>query len=411
MAAASSIIQRQPYTSFVPKVNLKDPLSQIIEKVGRIADSLIFPNQTHLSKLSVLETKVEEASQLLKRCAVLFKRRKSCPENLLDEVVRVNLSLELLQEKKSPFRANPNFKKMLVSASKICGYLALSIKNFSNFHRNNLKFEAFQEFSLPPFAKTFYQKTIDGIEVVNRKEVKDHPNVVFVKAKDGFQYVEKHSKFDEKNGPSTEPAILCATSSCESIVQTAGVVSIEGGVVTYVLPKYSKDLFKTVIANRLTKASLLKYGSDILGGLKFLHERDVAHLDTKLENAFVTNEGRVVLGDVELTEAFGLLAHAGTRFAVAPEGVSGPVSDKRDMWAFGVLLFQALARDGFDQNVHDTFSKKDVKRRCRRLDPDGFWQKIMKDCLKTNPKNRPTAAALFEKVQEKMRISRSQGSK
>lgn len=402
MAALACVAQRRSSPVIVDRDVLSASLSQILEKVGRITQSLIFPNVRPYEDLSNLQSNLKVAGTLLERCLPIFTQGEMCSEALLDEVVSCNLSLELLQGEETAFKEREDFSKMLAGVSKICSYLALTMQNFMDVQNIKPQFtRMLQKFTLPSFAKTFYQKTIDGIEVDSCIQVAGHSNVAFVHTTNKFSYVKKYSRFED--GPSIEAALLCTTASCKSIVETAGVISIESDRVTFCLRAYPKDLYDVVLGETLREVDLLNYGKNILEALMFFHENEVACHDLKLENVYRKKFGQLVFSDFDFAEVFGENGiEGGTPFTIPPEGVKCSVSDKRDMYAFGVLLYQIFTLDAEDYNP-SKFENNAVKRRCKILDPDGFWQSVMKRCLNKDPIIRPSAIDLYIEVKRQIK--------
>jgi serine/threonine protein kinase len=85
---------------------------------------------------------------------------------------------------------------------------------------------------------------------------------------------------------------------------------------------------------------------DLLKGLDFLHDRQVAHLDVRPENIFLTMMDRVKLGDLAMfrnINAFSLGVKGGETSYLSPEIISGTVlGEKADIWSFGCVLYEIL---------------------------------------------------------------------
>src|SRR5688572_13905342 len=105
--------------------------------------------------------------------------------------------------------------------------------------------------------------------------------------------------------------------------------------------------------------SVMRYGTQIAGALTHAHGRNIVHRDLKSSNIIVTPEGLVKVLDfglarrlataqdegtrtLETLESYGTTA--GTLSYMSPEVLRGEPGDHRsDLWAFGVVLYEALA--------------------------------------------------------------------
>ena len=83
---------------------------------------------------------------------------------------------------------------------------------------------------------------------------------------------------------------------------------------------------------------------DVLVGLKALHSQFVIHRDLKLQNIFVNQEGRCLVGDFGIAvKSMGpQVSNVGT-YPMAPEVLMCEAySDKVDMWGMGIIAYQLL---------------------------------------------------------------------
>ncbi|KEP65163.1 UNVERIFIED_CONTAM: rhoptry kinase family protein ROP19A [Hammondia hammondi] len=112
-------------------------------------------------------------------------------------------------------------------------------------------------------------------------------------------------------------------------------------------PVLTCDLFM-VIESGLSRAALLYLTRQLLLSVAWLHGHGVTHNDLKLENVFLSEEGKAVIGD------FGFAAEVGTSTRLkstpsfldprtAEQFLQGKtetvVTEERDAWALGTLIF------------------------------------------------------------------------
>jgi tetratricopeptide (TPR) repeat protein len=158
--------------------------------------------------------------------------------------------------------------------------------------------------------------------------------------------------------------------------------------------------------------------AQLLSGLDALHTRDFVHRDVKPNNVLVTTEGRTVLLD------FGLATMAaesmqsmgdkvvGTAHYMAPEQAAGrTVSSKSDMYAVGVMLYEALTgRPPFDGNlVHLLLLKQsEVTIRPSQLaSVPADLEALCMELLSVDPEQRPSASRALSRLGVDPRQSRS----
>jgi serine/threonine-protein kinase len=148
------------------------------------------------------------------------------------------------------------------------------------------------------------------------------------------------------------------------------------------------------------------YGIQAADALAYAHDQGVIHRDLKAENAIVTSTGRLKIVDFGLarrqdgvagdaTTAGSLLPAgviAGTPYAMAPEQVRGGPTDARtDVWALGVLLYEAACGEKpFDApTITEVFSS--ILRDAPRPWPDAVplpLRAVVERCLEKDPERR-----------------------
>lgn len=103
------------------------------------------------------------------------------------------------------------------------------------------------------------------------------------------------------------------------------------------------------------KAGTLFPTSDILSilsqmvlGLKALHDSKICHRDFKCANVFLTSKGEVKLGDFNVSKVLrrGMLhTQTGTPYYASPEvWQDQPYDQKSDIWSLGCVLYEMMGR-------------------------------------------------------------------
>jgi tetratricopeptide (TPR) repeat protein len=147
----------------------------------------------------------------------------------------------------------------------------------------------------------------------------------------------------------------------------------------------------------------------LLRGLHALHTHDFVHRDVKPSNVLVTSEGRTVLLDFGLATAAGASMQSvgdhvvGTAHYMAPEqAASRAVTSKADMYAVGVLLYEALTgRPPYDGNMLVLLIQKQSEVQTRPRDLTQVPEDLDDLCmalLHTDPEQRPDAATCLARL-------------
>lgn len=85
----------------------------------------------------------------------------------------------------------------------------------------------------------------------------------------------------------------------------------------------------------------------MLKGLQALHDRQIVHRDIKCANVFLTKDGMLKLGDLNVSKVAkrGLLqTQTGTPYYASPEiWQDKPYDYKSDIWSIGCVLYEICA--------------------------------------------------------------------
>ena len=115
---------------------------------------------------------------------------------------------------------------------------------------------------------------------------------------------------------------------------------------------------------RIPEAEVWSLFIQLLKGLQALHDLKIVHRDVKSANVFLTSEGRLKLGDLNVSKvakgAGMLQTQTGTPYYCSPEVWQGkPYNFKSDVWSAGCVLYEMC-------ELRPPFQATSMDQLCRR---------------------------------------------
>ncbi|XP_030633703.1 mitogen-activated protein kinase kinase kinase 12-like [Chanos chanos] len=160
------------------------------------------------------------------------------------------------------------------------------------------------------------------------------------------------------------------------------------------------QLYEVLRAGRkITPSLLMDWSMGIAGGMNYLHLHKIIHRDLKSPNMLITYDDLVKISDFgtskELNDKSTKMSFAGTVAWMAPEVIRNePVSEKVDIWSFGVVLWEMLTGEVPYKDVDSSAIIWGVGNNSLQLPvpdscPDGF-KILLRQCWNFKPRNRPS---------------------
>mmetsp|Transcript_27387 Transcript_27387/g.63800 ORF Transcript_27387/g.63800 Transcript_27387/m.63800 type:complete len:475 (+) Transcript_27387:60-1484(+) len=156
---------------------------------------------------------------------------------------------------------------------------------------------------------------------------------------------------------------------------------------------------------RLPEDQILRWITQALLALKYIHEKHVLHRDLKSGNFFISSSGNLKMGDFGIAKVLSsTLACArtqiGTPYYLSPEVCQEkPYTWPSDIWAMGCILYELCAlKVPFDAPNISAL----VQRICRGPTPtlptsSEFLRQLCGEMLQRNPQHRPSAEAILQR--------------
>uniref|UniRef100_A0A8D3D7L6 Mitogen-activated protein kinase kinase kinase n=1 Tax=Scophthalmus maximus TaxID=52904 RepID=A0A8D3D7L6_SCOMX len=160
------------------------------------------------------------------------------------------------------------------------------------------------------------------------------------------------------------------------------------------------QLYEVLRAGRkITPSLLMDWAMGVAGGMNYLHLHKIIHRDLKSPNILITYDDSVKISDFgtskELSDKSTKMSFAGTVAWMAPEVIRNePVSEKVDIWSFGVVLWEMLTGEVPYKDVDSSAIIWGVGNNSLQLPvpdscPDSF-KLLLRQCWNCKPRNRPS---------------------
>ncbi|NXW73739.1 NEK3 kinase, partial [Hirundo rustica] len=206
---------------------------------------------------------------------------------------------------------------------------------------------------------------------------------------------------------SRKEAVLLAKMKHPNIVAFKESFEADGHL--YIVMEYCDDgdlmqKIKHQGGNLFPEDTILHWFVQMCLAVKHIHDKRVLHRDIKSKNVFLTQNGKVKLGDFGSAR---LLAHpmsyactyVGTPYYVPPEiWESLPYNNKSDIWSLGCILYELCTlKHPFQANSWKHLILKICKGSYDPLPSHYSYELhyLIKQMFKRNPQNRPSASTIL----------------
>ncbi|NXK93113.1 NEK3 kinase, partial [Formicarius rufipectus] len=208
---------------------------------------------------------------------------------------------------------------------------------------------------------------------------------------------------------SRKEAVLLAKMKHPNIVAYKESFEADGHL--YIVMEYCDDgdLMQKIKHQRgslFPEDTILHWFVQMCLAVKHIHDKRVLHRDIKSKNIFLTQNGKVKLGDFGSAR---ILAHpmsyactyVGTPYYVPPEiWESMPYNNKSDIWSLGCILYELCTlKHPFQANSWKHLILKICKGSYDPLPSHYSYELhyLIKQMFKINPQNRPSASTILSR--------------
>ncbi|XP_048197402.1 serine/threonine-protein kinase Nek3 isoform X3 [Perognathus longimembris pacificus] len=208
---------------------------------------------------------------------------------------------------------------------------------------------------------------------------------------------------------SRKEAILLAKMKHPNIVAFRESFEAEGHL--YIVMEYCEggDLMQKIKQQKgklFPEDMILNWFTQMCLGVNHIHKKRVLHRDIKSKNVFLTQNGKVKLGDFGSARLLSnpmafACTYVGTPYYVPPEiWENSPYNNKSDIWSLGCILYELCTlKHPFQANSWKTLILKICQGSIRPLPSHYSYelQYLIKQMFKRNPSQRPSATTLLSR--------------
>ncbi|XP_054557535.1 serine/threonine-protein kinase Nek3 isoform X2 [Talpa occidentalis] len=208
---------------------------------------------------------------------------------------------------------------------------------------------------------------------------------------------------------SRKEAVLLAKMKHPNIVAFKESFEAEGHL--YIVMEYCDggDLMQKIKHQKgklFPEDMVLNWFTQMCLGINHIHKKRVLHRDIKSKNVFLTQNGKIKLGDfgsarlLSSPMAFAC-TYVGTPYYVPPEIWENlPYNNKSDIWSLGCILYELCTlKHPFQANSWKSLILKICQGSMRPLPSHYSYelQYLIKQMFKKNPSQRPSATTLLSR--------------
>jgi serine/threonine-protein kinase len=172
----------------------------------------------------------------------------------------------------------------------------------------------------------------------------------------------------------------------ENVLPILNVDYLDG--LLFVVSPLGKESLREQMLRGMDTATVLDFSRQMLAGLAHAHERGLVHCDVKPENLIVFGDGRVRLCDFGLAKSthHESSCTSGTVGYLAPEQALGRPTQRSDVFAAGLVIWEFLTGELPEWPFEDLPGQATVVDRCPALLP------VLKKAMEVDERERYASA-------------------
>lgn len=195
--------------------------------------------------------------------------------------------------------------------------------------------------------------------------------------------------------------------SCYSMSLCIVLEYAQGGDLDRLVKNHKKK------ATSIPEETIWSFASQIANGICFLHQSKILHRDIKAANCFLTHDGVVKIGDMNISRTIekGQLVKTkmGTPYYMSPEILNNlPYDSKCDVWSFGCLVYElASLKYPFTGTSIYGLSKNICAGKYKHI-PNNLYSKsiwrLIYSMLRVRPERRTTIENICLKTESHLKL-------